>query len=147
MAFNPSFAGGSGVENFYNNSIDFGSLYNAAVTQDALERLNAIKNEGRTFNDVLGADARSIMEKYRMEGKQNLHDAQMFSQNLGTAAGLLSSGISTFGKMRWGTGSTGGPGETFQMGDTSKYGDVVQNPMDDITRAGYTYKDGFFYKP
>lgn len=98
MAFNPNFAGSSGVENFYNNSVDFGSLYNAAATQDALERLNAIKREGSTFNDVLAADARSIMEKYRMEGQQNLHDAQMFSKNLGTAAGFLSSGIGAFGK-------------------------------------------------
>lgn len=97
MAFNPSFAGSSGVENFYNNSVDFGSLYNAAATQDALERLNAIKREGSTFNNIIGADARSIMEKYRMEGQQNLHDAQMFSKNLGTAAGLLSSGIGAFG--------------------------------------------------
>ena len=97
MALNPSFAGSSGVENFYNNSVDFGSLYNAAATQDALERLNAVKREGSTFNDVLGAEARSIMENYRMEGKQNLHDAQIFSKNLGTAAGLLSSGISAFG--------------------------------------------------
>ena len=98
MAFNPSFAGSSGVENFYNNSVDFGSLYNAAATQDALERLNAIKREGSTFNNIIGADARSIMEKYRMEGQQNLHDAQMFSQNLGSAAGFLSSGIGAFGE-------------------------------------------------
>ena len=141
MAFNPSFAGSSGVENFYNNSVDFGSLYNAAATQDALERLNAVKREGSTFNDVLGAEARSIMENYRMEGKQNLHDAQIFSKNLGTAAGLLSSGISVFGnlgKTYSGTGSTGGPGETFKMGDTSKYGDVVQNPMDSFKELGYS---------
>jgi hypothetical protein len=67
MAFNPSFAGSSGVENFYNNSVDFGSLYNAAATQDALERLNAIKREGSTFNNIIGADAKSIMENYRIE--------------------------------------------------------------------------------
>ena len=95
MAFNSSFAGSSGIENFYNNSIDFGTLYNAAATQDALERLNAVKREGSTFNDVLGADARSEIGKLRMEGQQALHDAQMFSENLGSAAGFLSSGIKT----------------------------------------------------
>lgn len=108
MAFNSSFAGSSGVENFFNNSIDFGTLYNASATQDALERLNAVKREGSTFNDVLGAEARSIMEKYRMQGQQNLHNAQMFSKNLGTAAGLLSSGISAFGS----AGGFGGSGYT-----------------------------------
>lgn len=101
MAFNSSFAGSSGVENFINNSIDFGTLYNAAATQDALERLNAVKREGSTFNSVLGADARSEIEKLRMEGQQNLHDAQMFSENLGSAAGLLSSGIGAAGKAGW----------------------------------------------
>ena len=116
MAFNPSFAGSSGVENFYNNSVDFGSLYNAAATQDALERLNAIKREGSTFNNIIGADAKSIMEKYRMEGQQNLHDAQMFSKNLGTAAGFLSSGIGAAGKAGWFSG--GGPGKMATLDST-----------------------------
>ena len=128
MAFNQSFAGGSGVENFYNNSVDFGSLYNAAATQDALERLNAIKNEGNTFNAVLGADAKSIMEKYRMEGEQNLHDAQMFSKNLGSAAGFLSSGIKTGIDKGWFGGSKYTPLEntyTPKFDGTGLYGSSI----------------------
>ena len=114
MAFNSSFAGSSGVENFINNSIDFGTLYNAAATQDALERLNAVKREGSTFNDVLGDEAGSIIKNYTMEGQQNLHNAQMFSKNLGTFAGLLSDGIGAAGDAGWfkGGGSGGGDVET-----------------------------------
>ena len=98
MAFNSGFAAGSGVENFYDTSVDFGKLSGAAAVQRAMEELNAIKRNSGTFNAIMGADAEAEMEKYRMEGQQNLHDAQMFSKNLGTAAGFLSSGIGAFGK-------------------------------------------------
>jgi hypothetical protein len=137
MAFNSGFAAGSGVENFYDTSVDFGKLSGAAAVQRAMEELNAIKRNSGTFNAIMGADAEAEMEKYRMEGQQNLHDAQMFSKNLGTAAGFLSSGIGAFGKAG-GFGSTGGSGSTFTPSSVSKYGDTVTNPMDSFRSAGIT---------
>ena len=115
MAFNSGFAAGSGVENFYDTSVDFGKLSGAAAVQRAMEELNAIKRNSGTFNAIMGADAEAEMEKYRMEGQQNLHDAQMFSKNLGTAAGFLSSGIGAFGDAG---GFGGGPGKMATLDST-----------------------------
>lgn len=120
MAFNSGFAAGSGVENFYNNSVDFGKLSGSAAVQRSMEELNAIKRNSGTFNAIMGADAKFEMDKLTRQGQQAMHDANIFSQNLMSGAQLLSGGIKGFGK-------AGGFDNLFGRGETSldgyKYGD------------------------
>jgi len=98
MAFNSKFAAGSGVENFYDTSVDFGKLSGAAAVQRAMEELNGIKRNSGTFNAIMGADAKAKVEKLRGEGQQAMHDAKIFNSYLNTGAQLLSGGVSAFGK-------------------------------------------------
>ena len=97
MAFNSGFAAGSGVENFYNTSVDFGKLSAAAAVQRAMEELNAIKRNSGTFNAIMGADAKAEMQKLYGEGQQAMHDANTFNSYLNTGAKLVGGGISAFG--------------------------------------------------
>ena len=105
MAFNSGFAADSGVENFYNTSVDFGKLSAASSVQRAMEELNAIKRNSGTFNAIMGADAKAEMEKLYGEGKQAMHDANTFNSFLNTGARLVGGGISAFGKMNQGNPS------------------------------------------
>ena len=98
MAFNSGFAAGSGVENFYDTSVDFGKLSGAAAVQRAMEELNAIKRNSGTFNAIMGADAEAEIEKLYGEGKQAMDDANTFNSYLNTGAQLVGGGISAFGK-------------------------------------------------
>jgi len=120
MAFNSGFAADSGVENFYDTSVDFGKLSAASSVQRAMEELNAIKRNSGTFNAIMGADAKAEMEKLYGEGQQAMHDAKTFNSYLNTGAQLLSGGVSAFGK-------SGGFNNLFGGGGTSldgyKYGD------------------------
>lgn len=113
MAFNSGFAAGSGVENFYDTSVDFGKLSGAAAVQRAMEELNAIKRNSGTFNAIMGADAEAEIEKLYGEGKQAMHDANTFNSYLNTGAKLVGGGISAFGK----AGGFGGGFETAPLGE------------------------------
>lgn len=115
MAFNSGFAAGSGVEKFYNTSVDFGKLSAASSVQRAMEELNAIKRNSGTFNAIMGADAKAEMEKLYGEGQQAMHDANTFNSYLNTGAQLLSGGVSAFGKAG-GFGS--GPGKMATLDST-----------------------------
>lgn len=97
MTFNSGFAADSGVENFWNTSVDFGKLSGAAAVQRATEKLNGIKRESGTFNAIMGADAEAEMEKLRMQGVQAMHDANIFNQNLMSVANLATGGVKAFG--------------------------------------------------
>ena len=117
MAFNSGFAADSGVENFYNTSVDFGKLSGAASVQRAMEELNAIKRNSGTFNAIMGADAKAEMEKLYGEGKQAMHDANTFNSFLNTGAQLVGGGISAFGNAG---GFGGGPGKMATLDSTPK---------------------------
>lgn len=112
MTFNSGFAADSGVENFWNNSVDFGKLSSAAAVQRAMKELNAIKRESVTFNAIMGADAKAEMEKYYGEGRQAMGDANIFNSYLDAGANSLSGGVSAFGN----AGGFGGGFETAPLG-------------------------------
>lgn len=120
MAFNSGFAADSGVENFYNTSVDFGKLTGSAAVLGAMEKLKAIEREKGTFNAIMGADAEAKMKEYYRQGQQAMHDAKTFNSYLDSGAQLLSGGVKAFG-------NAGGFDNLFGGGDTSldgyKYGD------------------------
>jgi hypothetical protein len=113
MAFNSGFAADSGVENFYDTSVDFGKLSAASSVQRALKELKEIERNRGTFNAIMGADAKAEMEKLYGEGKQAMHDANTFNSYLNTGARLVGGGISAFGN----AGGFGGGFETAPLGE------------------------------
>jgi len=127
MAFNSGFAADSGVENFYDTSVDFGKLSAASSVQRAMEELNAIKRNSGTFNAIMGADAKAEMEKYYGEGKQAMDNANNFNSFLNTGARLFSGGLSAFGNAGgFGGGFKAAPlGKGFSTGATPSSFDAV----------------------
>jgi hypothetical protein len=143
MAFNSGFAAGSGVENFYDTSVDFGKLSGAAAVQRAMEELNAIKRNSGTFNAIMGADSKAEIEKLYGEGQQAMHDAKMFNSYLNTGAQLVGGGISAFGK-------AGGFGEkqyvtTYDHTDPVNIGGTSYPMMNPIDNTDYNFDARFDY--
>lgn len=144
MAFNSGFAAGSGVENFYDTSVDFGELSAASSVQRAMAKLNEIKRIGGTYNAIMGADAKAEMEKLYGEGKQAMHDANTFNSYLNTGAQLVGGGISAFGNAGGFLNNNNDPGTfgtSYGVGQTdySFDADPGQYAPGSISSPGWTW--------
>jgi|9_EtaG_2_1085328.scaffolds.fasta_scaffold00950_6 hypothetical protein len=121
------------IQDFYPDSPDYGELSERAVQQEVLRRISAEQNKGLKDRAEIQAElamykAQNQIDQMKSEANRSFWN-DIGSAALGTAASFIPTPYSGFG-------STGGPGDTFNAGSVSKFGDVVRNPMDDIRAAG-----------
>ena len=113
------------------SSIDMGDIAKGATDLRSREKSAGIGLQGKVGGAGLRAKGEAISGALLGDAQAAAGRSRMMGSIFQTLGQVGGAAISNFGSGYGGFGSTGGSGSsTFNPNSVSKYGDVVQNPMD-----------------